>query len=65
MYVISIILVVISILILLFGFTASTGAPQEAVVVALAIFFSILARMAQASGDTSKIVKELKISKNE
>lgn len=56
----SVVLVVIAFLILLVGYTAEASAPQQAVFVAGACFFGILARLAQAAayhGDIKKLLK--------
>ena len=51
----TVLLISVAILALLGGMTAAPGAPQEAVVCALACFIAILARIAQASAHHSDI----------
>lgn len=68
MKILSIILVVLAFLVLVSGMTTATSAPQETVWVAMACFFGIMARIAQASGQHNEIIKEqkaLKIHKKE
>lgn len=63
MQVLSILLIVLGCLTLVVSFTA-TGAPQQAVYVALACFFGIMSRIAQASGHHDDIKKLLKPKSN-
>lgn len=55
MKILSVILIVLSILILFFGFTFAKGAPQETVFVGLACFLGIMSRICQASWQHKEI----------
>ena len=52
----SIFLIAFSFLVLFFGFSVSTGAPQQTVFVGFACFFGILARIAQSSGQHKELM---------
>ena len=47
--VVSVLLILFSLAIIVMDFQTANGAPQQAVVMAEAIFFAVLARIAQAS----------------
>lgn len=59
MKLVSIVLILLAIAIVGFGLSAATGAPQEAVVVALGLFLLVLARIAQAEDNFNKLQKPL------
>jgi len=56
----TVVLIAIAFIILLYGYTVAQSAPQEAVFAALACFFGILSRLAQAASYHSEIKKLLK-----
>lgn len=52
--VLMVILILVAFAVVVMGFSSAQGAPQEAVVVGLACFFGILARIAQAAAHNAE-----------
>ena len=64
MKVISILLVMASISIIVFGLSNQVSAVQETTIIALAIFVAVLARIAQATAHHEKVTDLLKPSED-